>query len=394
MFVSGDRFRCFPNRVYALVGFSTIIGILFLQIVSLNKTHGGIPEHMLRLATQCPNRTDGFDGQFYLVLAQDPLLLQGSAGKLDAPVYRARRIGLPAFSLIFSLFGLSHAAALIATESFFIVLLTGCITFAAAVNRLPVLIIPAAALSLPFVLSVELVTTELPASVILLFALCALRMSRPVTASLFLGAACLFKEVAILAVVACVLATAGDRDMKGAIIIFGSLIPVGVWNLYLLRAFPDQSLLNGMSGNMCPIPVSGLFNGIVRSADSLLHQECAVKTMALLIISMWILGGIVLAIRMVLIGRSSARMTAVMGAILALFLCYGGESQMYNEIFNFGRQLFLLPVGLLAVFLLERSILRRSDRNILCSWLLLGGFFGLAWWIHHLGVRGQTGFGV
>ncbi len=389
-FVSGDRSRCLPKRVYATAGLSTIIVILCLQIVSLNKTHGGNPEHMLRLATQSPGRTDGFDGQFYLLLAQDPLLLHGSDKQTRCPVLRARRIGLPMVSRLFGLFGLNRASGLLATESLFVVLFIVFLTWAAAESRLPALLIPVAAFSLPFVLSIELVTSELPTSALLIFALYAHRKSKPIAAILLLGTACLFKEVAVLAVAACFVVRCtktGYEKRRGC-----AREPDPVFNMESLSSsdfavaidlewFVTESLpytgkrIVHRHLTICRKPAESSMRAEISRA---LHgQSCG------------FLGGIILAIRLAVTQISPARLTAVMGALLVFLLRYGGEAHIYNEIFNFGRQLFLLPVGLLAVTLLEQDMLQCRDRKALYAWICLGGFLGLSWWIHHLAVRGH-----
>src|SRR3954464_15508793 len=102
---------------------ASVIGVAahVLFVVAVLVTHRNDPSWFVRfgvdaqqtvLGRQVLGRVSthpgvGADGQYFWILARDPLLLnpQTLAAWLDRPVYRAQRIGYPAFAAPWRLFG-------------------------------------------------------------------------------------------------------------------------------------------------------------------------------------------------------------------------------------------------------------------------------------------------
>ena len=76
---------------------------------------------------------------------------------------------------------------------------------------------------------------------------------------------------------------------------------------------------------------------------------------------------------------TAARILLGLSALLALVLSAGGPAFAYDFIFNFARQLFLLPLAATAVVFLEWKQLPGWERVGLQIWIWAGACIGLAW---------------
>ncbi len=355
-----------------------------IQLVSLFHAHRGSPEGMARVADSTdPRNLDGFDGQYFLALAKDPLLLHGAESALDSPGIRARRIGLPALAwLLAPLVGGAGPALLVAEA------LAACCLVAVAAAGLRVAgespaWCAAIGLLLPFVLSIELVTAELLAAALVLAAAHAAESGRRPAFVLLLGSACLAKEAAVLAAIAFGLAALLRRRVTEAALAFSSVLPLAAWQAYLsfrLPAVRSDAGVVGLLENL-GIPGKGLLQGLLTPLDGLLSGQAQLRQVGILAAVSWMAAGAALAVVLLATGRTAGRLLGGAGAFLALTLSYGGAAHAYDGVFNFGRQLFLLPCGLLVVFFHEGKAVTGAQRTLLRAWLAFGGFLGLSWWV-------------
>jgi hypothetical protein len=366
-----------PYLAAAILAFALALS---LQGLSFVLGHQANPARMLRIAD--PSR-GGFDGQFFLALARDPLVGPATAEALDSPLLRARRIGLPLTARLLAPLAGGAAAGLLVAETVFLLLLAVVAQAGAHRQGLPPFLCLAVVLLLPFVLSVELVTAELPTAAALLLAAQEQGRGHRRRALAALAAACLFKEVAVLAAVALGVSSLLQGRLRECVLRLACSLPLLGWQVYLGLRFPGSPGDGGLLLNL-EFPGHGLFEAIANPLVDVLIAGWRPKPLALLTATLWYLAGAVFALLLLRRGASDGRLTAACGAALVLLLSYGGSAQAYNEIFNFGRQLFLLPVGLLVVLLQEAASLSRRELAFLEGWLLCGSALGVSWWVQEI----------
>ena len=346
-----------------------------LQAFSLVYGHAGRPEHMLRAAPA----EAGFDGQFFLRLAEDPLVGPETARALDTPALRARRIGLPVAGRLFALLAGSPQAGLLLAESASLLLLIAIAqrgAWAGHVSPWAVLAVP---LSLPFALSLELVTAELGVAALVLLAAYG---SLPVTIGA-LAAACLFKEVGALAVAAFALASLLQGRKREGLLTLTALLPFAGWQLYLALRLRSGTDLPILLKNLT-VPGAGIVKALAAQLSVLSSGLGDAKAAGLLAAILWYGVGTVLALLLLRGGWTRGRLLAMAGGVLVVLLSHGGAAQAFNEVFNFGRQLFLLPAGLLIVLFLESSSLTHRLRLVLIAWHAAGALLGLGWFLQEV----------
>ncbi len=373
-----------PRGSHAGVAALAFALVLCIQGYSLFVGHQGSPQQMLRVPNSSGSTPSaGFDGQFFLALANDPWLLHGSQGSLDAPQLRARRIGLPLIAWALAPFGGTASVRLLMAEVLFLIVLLFVAQDAARTADLPSLLALAIAALLPFVISIELVTSELPTAAMLLFAAHEQRKGRRCLAAVLFGFACICREVAVLAVAAFAADSLIHGKRKDAAILLGGCLPFVAWCSYLWFRFPDQGRGSGLLQNLCA-PGEGLVKAVYYSAASVFASGLQLKPLGLLAATLWYAVGTVLAVLLLRKGVSAGRLTACAGALIVLLLSYGGAAMAYNGIFNFGRQLFLLVAGLLIVLLEESDSLSHTEQVLLISWVSIGGVLGVSWWLREI----------
>lgn len=321
----------------------------------------------------------GFDGQFFLRLAEDPLISSPATVRaLDAPVLRARRIGLPVAGRFFSFFAGSPAAGLLLAETAALALLIALIQSGARAGQVSPFACLAVPLALPFALSLELVTSELGAAALVLLAARAARIRALPVLIAALAAACLFKEVGALAVAAFSLAFFAQERRREGLLTLMALLPLAGWQLYLSMRLGGGTDLGALLKNLS-IPGAGLVQALTAQLSAILSNPMGPKALGLFLATLWYVLGTVLALLLLRRGITQGRLLAVSAGLLVFTLSYGGMAQAFNEVFNFGRQLFLLPVGLLIVLFEETSSLSLSLRRTLIAWFTAGSVLGIGW---------------
>lgn len=373
-------FRRFSSP-YVAVGLAAFALSAGLQAFSLFHGHSGRPEEMIRVAPASGDSSQtgqaGFDGQYFLRLAEDPLVSPATARALDAPALRARRIGLPLVGRLLALLTGSPAAGLLLTETASLALLIAVVQQGARAGRLSPFAGLAVPLILPFALSLELVTAELGTAALVLLAAHAARLRATPAMVGALAAACLFKEVGILAVAAFSLASFLQERKREALLTLTALLPWTGWQLYLSMRFGGGAGMGGLLTNLS-IPGTGVLSAL-QTQLSALHAAVDLKAAGLLAATLWYIVGAVLALLLLRGGFTRGRLLAACGTLLVFVLSYGDTAQAFNEVFNFGRQLFLLPAGLLIILFEETPSLSIPLRRTLIAWLAAGSLLGIAW---------------
>ena len=327
-----------------------------------------------------PGEQAGFDRQFFLRLAEDPLVGPATARALDAPALRARRIGLPVAGRLFALLAGSPQAGLLLAETASLALLIAIAQLGARAGNLSPFAVLAAPLSLPFALSLELVTAELGVAALVLLAAHTHALLPTIGA---LTAACLFKEAGVLAVIAFSLASFLQGRKREGLLTLTALLPFAGWQLYLSIRLGGGADLPALLKNLS-IPGTGIARAFSAPLSSLFSGLPDAKAAGLLTATLWYLAGAGLALLLLRGGLTRGRLLAAAGGALVFALSYGGSAQAFNEVFNFGRQLFLLPVGLLIVLFEETSSLSARLRASLLTWLAAGALLGLGWFIQEV----------
>jgi hypothetical protein len=372
------------SRSYLVASAAAFAIVASLQGLSFVVGHQAAPARMLRVADPAqPERSRGFDGQFFLALAEDPLVGQGTAKSLDSPVLRARRIGLPLVAWLLAPLAGGAAAGLLLAETASLLLLVALAQSGARRQGLPPWLCCIIVLLLPFALSVELVTAELPTAAVLLLAAHLHVSGNRRSALVALAAACLFKEVAVLAVVALAAASLLQGRRREGALRLACILPFLGWQAYLGLRFPPGSGHGVLLANL-GLPGRGLLEALAHPLADLTTAGFHPKPLAQLMAALWYVAGSVFAVLLLKRGSSDGRMMAGCGAAIVFLLSYGGPAQAYNEIFNFGRQLFLLAVGLLVVLLQEAASLSRHERAFMAAWLGAGAALGISWWIQEI----------
>lgn len=322
----------------------------------------------------------GFDGQFFLRLAQDPLVGPATAGALDAPMLRARRIGLPVAGWILAPLAGSPAAGLLLAEIALLALLIAEVQQGACAWKLSPFAVLAVPLALPFALSLGLVTAEIGVAAFVLLAANAARLRTLPVMIGALAAACLFKEAGVLAVLAFACASFLQGRRREGLLTLTALLPFAGWHVVLSVRLGDGAGLHGLLTNVS-VPGAGVSRGMVEQLAALHSGPAELKAAGLLAAMLWYVAGSVLALLLLRGGPTPGRLLSLAGALLVLTLSSGGPAQAYNEVFNFGRQLFLLPAGLLAVLFEETSSLSGRLRGALLTWFAAGTLLGVGWFL-------------
>lgn len=364
-------------------GLAVALALLF-QGTSLVLAHHGRPLDMIRLLR--PDGTPssaGYDGAFFLALAQDPLEGPRTVAALDAPLIRARRIGFPLAAWALAPVAGGPARALLLVLALSTVATLWILQSFAFSNSVHPVLCCAVALALPLAVSTELVTAEVLATALIIGAAAAERGRRDVLAVALLAAACLTKELAVLAVVAFVICHLRTRALARAAFFATALIPLALWHLHLVAHLGGVPA-GGRRLTMNTFGGRGFVGQISVSAAQLLAGVNVAKAAGLVLAVSWFVVGAVLAFRLVWTRVTPGSALACLGGLLVLVLSRGAPAYAYDEIFNFGRQLFLLPVGMFVVFFLEHQSLSRNARLVVAAWLIAGAALGAAWWGHQI----------
>lgn len=219
---------------------------VLLQVASVN-AHGGDPTGPFLVGSvadrpDCPwpiaprsiSPSSGYDGQFFLALAFDPTLQDGTAACFDDAPYRARRILWP---LVAHVSVLGWAPGIVLSLLLWNALLTALGT--GAVARWLALHGHPAVWSLSFPLTLGVVTSlwrglgDVALASLLVIAFLALDRNRSGMAAVCLAAALLAKETALLAVLGVAAAAVLHRRWRWLKVCALALAPALAWWLYV-----------------------------------------------------------------------------------------------------------------------------------------------------------------
>ncbi len=372
-----------------------------IQVGAFLMNHDGLPLRMCRLGSKQAEIAevskvneggrivvldgDGFDGQFFYLLGADPLLQGDTIWRaLGAPQLRARRIGLAWVGLSLGLGEDGRAVGLLLAQSLSLLALVVLLQFQAYRLEMKPWLCVAVPLLLPILTPLAFVTAELLAGVLVVGALVAAVHERPGTATLLVGFACLCKEICVLVVVALVVVALLKRQWRRATLYGSAVGPLMVWMIYLGAALPvpphpgdslqnlGWPLVGAVSASLADL--SELFAGIqpVRAAGNLVARG-------------WYLAMALVALPLSIRRRpTAARILLGFSALVALVLSSGGPALAYDYIFNFARQLFLLPLAAVAVLFMEWKMLSGWELVGLQVWLWAGAAIGLAWAVQQI----------
>jgi len=210
--------------------------------------------------------SDGYDGQFFLNLALDPLLRHpDTVQALDHPQYRYRRIFYPLLGHVlglgqpvlipFVLVGLNAVAA---------ILLTGLVGRELRAQDLSpwrsLLIFLVPGLWITIILS----TADLLSTLFAVYAFMGYRQQRNCQVGLAIALACLTRETMLVEWLALTLSSIGDRRQRQFWVLLIALIPVLGWHLYGLYRLPKSTL--EVSG-IFTLPLMGLWEKVTTVLD-------------------------------------------------------------------------------------------------------------------------------
>lgn len=335
---------------------------LFYTGATVRLPPGPVADHTFRV------RDDrGYDGQFYHLLAHDPLNLHGTLQYIDSPRYRWRRIALPALAFLLAAGnGSLIDPVYVALELLFVFLGAWWLArYAQAVSISPAvglafLVIPAAASSLDRML------VDLPVAAftiaLLLYGL-ADSAPKPLYAALLMAP--LTRETGFLLILAwCVYCWTRQRRRE-AILGAACAIPAALWFLYTaLHSPPDAT------AEFAAYPLGGLVTwtrhafrdpiGVYGRGASLVLEFAALA-------GIWL--AFALAARIVL--RRSFQIPELIALVFALFACLIGVQDIWATAYGIGRTLSPLLVALAAIALRDRQPLFASPLLLVAPRILL-----------------------
>lgn len=320
---------------------------------------GAISDHTYRVRDQ-----RGYDGEFYYLIAHDPLNRRGFLAYVDTPRYRWRRIGLP---------GLAHLLAFgsdawvdsvyVALQLAFVFLgaywLAG---YAQRNNRSPAwgvtfLLIPAVAVSL------DRMTIDLPLAAIavalLLYAARAKPRGRPRgdprwSAYAVLAAAPLFRETGVLLILAWCVFWVVNRSFRNAVFGAACALPALGWWLYVARhTIPDQTAL------LARFPFQGL---VTWTSHALSGPAAVYGPRGDAVLELVALAGIWLAFALTaylaakrpLQGSGGWDLPELTAIVFAAFASLLGYQDIWASAYGIGRTLSPLLIALAAIALRDR----------------------------------------
>ena len=374
------------------------IGWVF-QVTSFVVNHDGLPLRMLRLGSHQAeiagisrvNATgkvvildgDGFDGQFFYFLGGDPLV-RGGGAVLGAPHLRARRIGLAWIGLALGLGEDGRAVGLLVAQSLSLLALIALFQHLAFREEISPWLCVAIPLLLPVLMPLEFVTAELVAGALVIGALVTAANERPGRAAFLVGAACLCKEICVLVVAALMIEKIVLRQWRRVLAYSFSVVPLLAWIVYLGVVLPVASDPGDSLQNI-DWPFAGLGLASLADFSDLLSGVEPQRAAGNLAARVWYFAVALVALPMSLRKQpTAARILLGFSALLALVLSAGGPAFAYDFIFNFARQLFLLPLAAVAVLFLEWKTLSGGERVGLQVWLWVGAALGLAWAVQQI----------
>jgi hypothetical protein len=299
----------------------------------------------------------GYDGEFYHLIAHDPLNRQGFLAYVDNPLYRWRRIGIPALAYVLA--GGNDTCI----DGMFVALQLGFLfagafwlsRYAQEFGRNPAwglsfLAIPGVAISL------DRMTVDLPVAALTV----GLLLYSGVTVSRWrlytvLIAAPLIRETGLILIFGWCVWRMVQRDLRGALTGAACAIPAVAWYLYAaLHTQPDPtSFLAGY-------PFGGL---VTWTRYALAHPRESYGARASTVLEFLALGGIWLAflLSMALVVRllrsSRDGLPEILAVAFTVFASLIGYQDIWATAYGIGRTLSPLLMALAAISLRDGSVL-------------------------------------
>jgi len=319
----------------------------------------------LRSRIECPPRPgDGFDGQFFLYLAHDPFAVEGVEAGLDFPRVRARRILSSWIAALVTGRGAlgSPALALLVLQ-----VVCGAAFVALAATRLvPSHASPAAGWTTifglafsPFVLlSIDKLTTENLASLLLVLSILAARSERLRTGAAFAALAMLAKDVTILWPVAVIADALRRRDGRRASLFVLSFLPFALWYSSLLFRFPGPQ---GVS-DATAFPLTGLVRAIAGAIATFPDKKA-------LFVLLGAPAFVILSVLAIVRGSSRSAGAAGIFAVLSGVLLLSLDVPSWSYFLGFARQAHFLAIAVLA---LDSQTSKGGSRLLPLLWAWIG----------------------
>jgi hypothetical protein len=314
---------------------------------------GPIASHTYRL-----HDDKGYDGEFYHLIAHDPLNRQGFLAYVDSSQYRWRRIGVP--GLAYLLAGGNDDwidKTYVAVELLFTFWGSFWLSqYARLLGRSPAwgmafLLIPGVAVSL------DRMTVDLPTAALTIAVLFYASAPRPpwqLYASL--AAASLIRETGLLLILAWCLARLSGRHRRDAILAGACAMPTLSWFLYVaLHAAPDRTAF------LASYPFGGLITWTIHALARPV-QAYGPRTAAVL--ELVALAGIWLAFVLSAViaarwlgGEKKESLPEIVAIAFVLFACLIGYQDIWASAYGIGRTLSPLLIALGAIALRDRRVI-------------------------------------
>jgi hypothetical protein len=295
----------------------------------------------------------GYDGQFYHLIAHDPLNSRGFISYVDNPRLRWRRIGVPGLAALLA--GGSDRLVdyiYIAIELAFVFLGTFWLTrFVENRNLHPalgltILLIPAVAVSL------DRLTIDLPLAAICIgLALSADTRKPSWQVYAMLCAAPLIRETGILLVLGWFLVRIAQRNVRGAILSAASVIPAAAWWLYVARNTPADG-----TPWLSTYPFSGIVNRTLQGTGdptSTLWLRTANVFEGVALAGMWL----ALILAFYLAWKKRWKFIEITAILFAAFAAAMGKFDLWSSVYATGRTLSPLLILLALMAFEKRRIL-------------------------------------
>lgn len=369
--------------LYALLGLSLALAGQYLTI---HFNYGGDPTALFYTGRQTPipdslgedlyraPNNEGFDGQFYHLIAHDPFLDKGYASAVDNPRLRWRRILVPlaAFALSFGRSGWIDLAYFLVTAGFVFLGVYWLARLAREHELHPslgllFLTLPAVFMSLER-MTVDLALAALTAGFILYL--------RNPNWKLFavLAAAPLARETGLILLAGYGAHALLTRDWKRVACAAASAAPFGLWAVFVhthtasdatawAATFPFSGLLR-RTFNPFPFEITGAWVGAAAITDYLG------------ILAIWI----AIAAALVLLRAQYNEPIALAGLGFLLLAAFLGKEDVWQQTYGFSR--IFSPWFLL----LAAAALRRKAVWMLMPWALSLPRIAVQTWVHVPGI--------
>lgn len=389
------------TRIYFVWGLLSLIAPLGYMIFSLVLNNEGDPLRKIRLGSTFYERpgvaemirvkdpfvTDltGFDGQFFFYMGHDLTIRDDAVWRvLDAPQLRARRIGLSVVGFVLGGGPARIHWGIFATQLLAIMLLVLGLQRTAFERGIAPWAILSAATAVPFLTAMEMMTSEMLASALIVWAAISYSKDRFLLCWLLTAFVCLTKEICVIWIFALCAREAIDGRWRRTALWASALAPLVLWIVYLRWQIPVEVDASDSLKNLT-WPLAGFVRALLVRAEHIKDGEAAIKELYIVSVMFWFLAGVMWSILWIRHSRSVVSLFAVPGALLTLLLNNGSFG--YDDLNDFPRQLCLLPVGMVLIYFLDREIIkpgRISFRRLLESWMIAGGLLGYVWVVYKM----------